>query len=66
MSDNDYHVYPVNDLHEHVLEGTECPCHPRIEVSGGGLLIIHNAWDFREVLEWLEDGEKPLDAGGKE
>jgi len=48
---NDTHVYPVDDASEHVLEGTDCPCNPVIEVHGANLLIIHNAWDHREIIE---------------
>lgn len=48
---DDYHIFPVNDIKEHVLEGTECSCNPTIEVAGASLIIIHNAWDFRELYE---------------
>jgi len=54
----DYHVYPVNDLKEHNLEGTDCPCEPTIEISGAALIIIHNAFDFRDLAEELNDINK--------
>lgn len=54
------HVYPLNDDKEHDLTGTQCTCEPRIEfkdpfngeyyIEG---LVIHNAFDFREVMEGL-------------
>ncbi len=50
-SDNDVHVYPLNDLHEHLTIGTGCPCEPTVEVIGANLLIIHNAFDYREIIE---------------
>lgn len=54
MPANDTHVYPLNDLREHVTVGTECPCQPRVEVHGAELLVIHNSYDFREVFEELD------------
>jgi hypothetical protein len=51
MSEKDLHVYPKNDLHPHILDGTDCPCHPIVRVDGEGLLIIHNSWDGREYVE---------------
>ena len=57
MSDDDYHIYPLNDKREHILTGTKCPCEPKIEVQGATLLIIHNAWDFREIAEELNNVE---------
>ena len=51
MADNDTHVYPLNDLREHILEGVDCPCEPTVEVIGASLLIIHNAFDHREIVE---------------
>lgn len=54
-SDDDVHVYPENDLQEHVLTGTCCPCEPTVEVMGASLLIIHNAFDHREVIEQAID-----------
>ena len=52
---DDVHVYPENDLHEHVLVGTDCPCAPTVEVVGASLLIIHNAFDHREIVEQAID-----------
>ena len=50
-SGSDQHVYPLNDLHEHITDGPGCPCAPRVEVIGANLLYIHNAWDKREIIE---------------
>jgi hypothetical protein len=48
------HVYPENDLKEHELEGTMCPCNPKVDWSESEGIVIHNSWDFREVTEdWL-------------
>lgn len=45
---DDLHVIPLDDLLPHNEEGTECMCDPVIEVHGGRLIIIHNAYDGRE------------------
>ena len=55
MADEDIHVYPINDLQEHILEGLDCPCEPTIEVVGAVLVIAHNAWDNREIIEQAEE-----------
>lgn len=54
VTHDDIHVYPINDLENHVLTGTDCPCKPRVEVEGATLVIIHNAFDKREVVEQAE------------
>ena len=47
------HVYPLNDLREHVFdEQLSCWCHP---IDYGGV-ILHNAMDQRETYE---QGRKP-------
>ena len=47
------HVYPVNDIYPHDLEGTSCACVPNVKVQDGEYLIVHNSWDMREELEIL-------------
>ena len=56
------HIYPLNDLKEHDLIGTDCWCEARIEFKDpmngeyyATGLVIHNAGDFREVLGGLDD-----------
>lgn len=45
------HIYPVNDLKEHVIESS-CECNPSIQIlENGDILIIHNSYDGREGLE---------------
>jgi hypothetical protein len=43
------HVYPLNDLREHVTEG-ECWCSPTLDDEEPSLLI-HHAMDGREAFE---------------
>jgi hypothetical protein len=56
-----YHVYPTNDEKPHNLEGTMCPCGPRVEWNDpdtgeaySECLVIHNAFDCREIVEEAE------------
>jgi hypothetical protein len=50
------HVLPVNDSEEHILDST-CSCNPQIEnAENGHLLVIHNSFDGRELIEELLDG----------
>jgi hypothetical protein len=45
-----YHVTPVNDLREHVVDpDIECWCHPAYEEDGR--VVIHNSLDQRERYE---------------
>ena len=55
MAENDLHVIPVNDTKEHVLSAS-CWCDLKVEIHGADLLVIHNAADFREVYEWIDNG----------
>lgn len=42
------HVYPVNDLKEHVFDGLKCWCRPQENEEG---VIVHNSLDRREDYE---------------
>lgn len=46
----DIDVVPTNDDKEHIA-GAKCECHPVVEIHGSYLFVLHNAYDFREVLE---------------
>lgn len=55
------HVYPIKDDQEHELEGTMCPCGPRVEWNDpktgnahAEALVIHRAFDCREIVEEAE------------
>ena len=49
-----WHVIPDNDLHPHE-ESTTCKCEPRVEHVNGNMVIIHNAYDGREGVEWVSE-----------
>jgi hypothetical protein len=63
MANNDIHVYPLNDLREHITDGPSCPCEPRVELEGAALIYIHNAWDHREIVEQAIDIMNGVDDG---
>lgn len=44
------HAYPLNDLQEHILEST-CPCNPSVTIQNGEMIICHNSFDGREIIE---------------
>lgn len=54
------HVLPIHDLQAHDLS-TRCPCVPRTEKEDDGEIVVHNAFDFREVMEraGMHDPERP-------
>jgi len=43
------HVYPLNDLRDHIVEGRDCWCHPEYDEEHD--LLIHNSLDGREKYE---------------
>jgi hypothetical protein len=49
------HVYPIDDLFEHTMS-IGCNCEPRVEEYDECIIIIHKAYDFREVFENLDAG----------
>lgn len=46
----DVHVIPLQDIEEHKRESS-CKCQPTIEVYGSNLLVVHNSFDMREIVE---------------
>lgn len=55
------HIVPLNDLKPHVEEGTHCPCEPHVFWNDpktgetlGEAVVLHKAWDNREVVEEAE------------
>ena len=51
---NDLHVMPLNDKREHEWSA-DCPCRPDTELVGATLLVIHDAFDFRHIMEVLNE-----------
>ncbi len=47
-SHGDYHVIPTGEEH---TESTDCLCEPTSELSGSRLIVKHNAFDHREIIE---------------
>lgn len=55
VGDRIVHVYPLDDLIEHVVDGTDCICGPRLELAERdgehGWLVVHHSLDGRERYE---------------
>lgn len=51
------HVYPVNDIEPHELEGYRCKCEPKVEYQQDidSIMVIHNSFDGREVVEQAKE-----------
>ena len=47
------HVYPLDEEAKHILEGTTCPCGVQVDWEYG--IVIHNAFDHRQVIEEAEE-----------
>lgn len=53
---SNWHILPTNDIKKHTEDST-CKCGPKVEIveGSGDLLIIHNSFDGREAVEWVEE-----------
>ena len=47
-------VVPINDLREH-QDCKDCHCKPKVEVRSDRILIIHNAYDHRELFKTISE-----------
>lgn len=47
------HVYPIDDLEEHLLTDTICKCDPKVISIPhvNEVIIVHNSFDGREGVE---------------
>lgn len=64
-TNNIWHVLPVGDDEPHTdvtlfrpigLPLCDCPCKPNhIETENGGMVIVHNSFDGREGVEWVNE-----------
>lgn len=52
MKPKNVHVEPLNDLMAHNTNDIDCECNPKLEKQiSGAYVVIHNAWDSRELKE---------------
>lgn len=52
-----YHIIPINDLKEHE-ESSTGECNPKLLDEGdldGNMIIIHNSYDGREIIEQVNE-----------
>lgn len=47
-------ILPINDLKEHT-ENSTCECEPKVIIEDGEIIVIHNSYDRREVIEQAID-----------
>jgi hypothetical protein len=52
-----YHVYPIDDIEKHELEGYNCHCNPKVEYNqeSNSIMVIHNSFDGRELVEQAKE-----------
>lgn len=53
--DDDIAVCPLHDKKLHDIFDDQCECDPHVEIIGANILYVHNAFDFREIAEELND-----------
>ena len=47
-------VIPINDLKEHT-ENSTCECEPKVIIENGEMIVVHNSFDRRELIEHVID-----------
>ena len=48
-----YHVFPMGDCEPHDLESFDCKCDPVIDYND--MMVVHNAFDKRHVMEQITE-----------
>jgi len=46
------HVYPIDELEDHIIDSADCPCGPKLEMGNGTIIVIHNPWDRTSRIEF--------------
>jgi uncharacterized protein YlzI (FlbEa/FlbD family) len=47
-------ICPINDIKPHTFNST-CECNPDVIIENGEMLIVHNSFDGRELVEEAEN-----------
>lgn len=47
-------ILPINDLYEHE-ENTTCHCEPKVIYESGEIIVVHNAFDGRDIIEVVNE-----------
>jgi len=50
-----WHITPTDDKKAHKEEGTLCECEPKVKIENGEMIVIHNAFDYREMIEQTKE-----------
>lgn len=48
-------VVPIGDSNNHDDYSTTCKCNPNVVIENNEIIIIHNSFDGREGIEWLNE-----------
>jgi hypothetical protein len=48
MKNDNFHVYPLNDLFAHTTDRLQCKCNPELKWQGDYFLVVHKAYDNRK------------------
>lgn len=57
LIDTELFVVPTNDKYDHDIYSVYCSCEPTIEIYENGFLCTHNAFDFRDIAEALNENK---------
>lgn len=49
-----FHVVPTDDIYPHLEVDYTCQCQPEVEYNEGCIIVTHNAWDGRELIDEVE------------
>jgi hypothetical protein len=47
-------MLPIGDIEEHE-ESTTCKCEPKVIYENGEMIVVHNSFDGREGIEWMNE-----------
>ena len=50
-----WNIVPINDIKEHLEDSALCECNPTIIFENGDMIITHNSYDHREVIEQVNE-----------
>jgi hypothetical protein len=49
-----FHVVPKDDIYKHKEIGYDCNCNPDVEFADNQIIVTHNAFDGRDLIEEVE------------
>jgi len=49
-----WNIMPTDEQEEHSFD-TTCKCHPKVIEENGQMIVIHNSFDCREIIEQVKE-----------